>query len=55
MKLLLNAVSTTAHVQKGVVFRNRMVNLRISNVKLFHRAVGLAAQLSGRPLEEVCV
>ena len=49
MKLALNALSTTAHVQKGTVFTNRMVNLRVSNVKLFHRAVGMVAQLGNQP------
>ena len=52
-KLMLNAVSTIAHVQKGTIFTNRMVNLRVSNVKLFHRAVGLVSQLGRRPIPEV--
>ena len=40
-KLALNVISTGAHVLKGVVYHNRMVNMRVSNVKLFHRALGI--------------
>ena len=45
LKIALNAVSTCAHVLKGAVFSNCMINLRITNIKLFHRAVGLVAKL----------
>eukprot|EP00741_Cyanophora_paradoxa_P021802 tig00000241_g21045.t1 len=40
-KYALNAVSTGAHVLKGKVYMNFMVDLKVSNNKLFHRAAGL--------------
>ncbi|KAK3607530.1 hypothetical protein CHS0354_025783 [Potamilus streckersoni] len=40
-KWVLNAVTTGAHVLKGKVFQNIMVDLKVSNNKLFHRAVGI--------------
>lgn len=46
LKLALNAVSTSAHVAKGCVFGNRMVNLSVTNRKLFDRAVNLIADLA---------
>ncbi|KAA0176076.1 hypothetical protein FNF27_02468 [Cafeteria roenbergensis] len=47
LKLALNAVTTVAHVRKGCVLGNRMVNLRVTNRKLFMRAVKLVADTSG--------
>lgn len=47
MKLLLNAASTGAHIRKGAVCHNRMVDLTVTNVKLFHRAVGIVQHFSG--------
>merc|ERR1712228_130849 len=41
MKLLLNAVSTSSHILSGNVLNNRMVNVRVSNQKLFKRAIGI--------------
>ena len=46
LKLVLNAVTTGAHVRKGTIVRNRMVNVSISNAKLFHRAVGIVADVA---------
>lgn len=46
-KLALNALTTGAHVLAGKVFGNRMVDLRISNDKLFHRTVGIIGDLMG--------
>lgn len=37
---MLNAVSTTAWVRAGKVYGNRMIDLGISNSKLFYRAQG---------------
>ena len=37
MKLILNAITTGAHIRVGKVYRNRMVDLKISNNKLFFR------------------
>ena len=51
LKLAVNAVSTCAHVLVGTVFSNCMINLTISNIKLFHRAVSLVARLGGVTLE----
>ncbi|MEQ8819385.1 MAG: hypothetical protein RLY93_04015 [Sumerlaeia bacterium] len=46
LKLCLNAVSTGAHVLVGRVYHNQMIDLRISNTKLYHRAIGTIAQLA---------
>jgi len=47
MKLVLNALTTGAHILNGKVFGNRMVDLRISNNKLFFRTVGIICDLTG--------
>lgn len=46
-KLLLNGVSTAAHVLSGTVLRNRMINVRVSNDKLFYRSLSLVEQFGG--------
>ena len=46
-KLVLNAVSTGAHVLKGATVSNLMVSLKISNAKLFDRATHLLQRLVG--------
>lgn len=51
-KLVLNALTTGAHVLVGKVYGNRMVDLRISNNKLFHRTVGIISDLMGVGHEE---
>lgn len=51
VKLVLNAISTGAFTAAGKVFRNRMVDLRISNAKLCLRAYDLVASLTGVPAE----
>ncbi|MCX6999296.1 MAG: hypothetical protein NT106_03215 [Candidatus Sumerlaeota bacterium] len=40
-KLILNAITTGAHILAGKVYQNRMVDLNISNTKLFHRTIGI--------------
>ncbi|MEE6519412.1 hypothetical protein FKM82_031217 [Ascaphus truei] len=40
-KWILNTVSSGAHVLKGKVYKNYMVDFRISNSKLFQRAVSV--------------
>jgi N-acetylmuramic acid 6-phosphate (MurNAc-6-P) etherase len=45
LKLVLNAITTGAHIMKGTVFGNRMINLRVSNNKLFYRALGIIADI----------
>uniref|UniRef100_A0A8D0L9P0 Glucokinase regulator n=1 Tax=Sphenodon punctatus TaxID=8508 RepID=A0A8D0L9P0_SPHPU len=46
-KWILNTVSTGAHVLKGKILRNYMVDLRVSNSKLFWRAVSILQRLTG--------
>ncbi|KAK9524036.1 hypothetical protein VZT92_017903 [Zoarces viviparus] len=48
-KLLLNAVSTGAHVLKGKIYQNHMVDLQVTNSKLYRRATRLLQKLSGGP------
>ncbi|XP_075868506.1 glucokinase regulatory protein isoform X1 [Nelusetta ayraudi] len=48
-KLVLNAVSTGAHVLKGKVYQNHMIDVQVTNSKLYHRAQRLLQKLSGRP------
>ncbi|KAL5015770.1 hypothetical protein ScPMuIL_005359 [Solemya velum] len=48
-KWICNAVSTGAHILKGKVYRNIMVDLRVSNNKLFHRAVGIIERFTQLP------
>ena len=47
LKLVYNAITTAAHVFKGKVFQNKMIDLRISNNKLYHRAVQIIQGLIG--------
>lgn len=47
LKLALNALSTGAHVLIGKVYQNRMIDLRISNQKLYYRAIGTIEKLAG--------
>jgi len=46
-KLVFNALTTGAHVLTGKVYRNRMVDLRISNNKLWHRSIGIVSDIMG--------
>eukprot|EP00762_Andalucia_godoyi_P000911 ANDGO_03845.mRNA.1 N-acetylmuramic acid 6-phosphate etherase len=46
MKLVLNAVTTGAHVLRGMTFGNRMINVRVSNMKLFYRAVRIISDVA---------
>ncbi|XP_042368793.1 glucokinase regulatory protein [Plectropomus leopardus] len=48
-KLLLNAVSTGAHVLKGKIYHNYMIDLQVTNSKLYRRATRLLQRLSGCP------
>jgi len=38
LKLTLNTISTGAHILNGKVFQNIMIDVRVSNIKLFYRA-----------------
>ncbi len=46
-KLVLNAITTGAHILSGKVYRNRMIDLNISNNKLFYRTVGIVKEIVG--------
>lgn len=46
-KLVLNAISTGAHVLIGKTYENIMIDVRVSNVKLYYRALGILKRLSG--------
>uniref|UniRef100_A0A3P8SZ50 SIS domain-containing protein n=1 Tax=Amphiprion percula TaxID=161767 RepID=A0A3P8SZ50_AMPPE len=48
-KLVLNAVSTGAHVLKGKIYQNHMIDVQVTNSKLYRRATRLLQKLSGRP------
>jgi N-acetylmuramic acid 6-phosphate (MurNAc-6-P) etherase len=45
VKWVLNAITTGGHVLAGKVLQNRMIDLRVSNNKLYHRSVAIVAQL----------
>jgi N-acetylmuramic acid 6-phosphate (MurNAc-6-P) etherase len=47
VKLVINALTTGAHIIAGKVYSNRMVDLGISNNKLFFRTVGIISDLIG--------
>jgi N-acetylmuramic acid 6-phosphate (MurNAc-6-P) etherase len=44
-KWILNAISTGAHIMKGKVWSNRMIDLNLSNDKLFRRGIALVVSL----------
>jgi N-acetylmuramic acid 6-phosphate (MurNAc-6-P) etherase len=46
VKLILNAISTCAFINHGCVYGNRMVNLTVSNDKLYSRAVSIVAAIT---------
>ncbi|CAF5184600.1 unnamed protein product, partial [Rotaria magnacalcarata] len=47
LKLCLNTISTAAHVLKGKVYQNIMIDVRVSNIKLFYRAIDIIKLLTG--------
>jgi N-acetylmuramic acid 6-phosphate (MurNAc-6-P) etherase/N-acetylglucosamine kinase-like BadF-type ATPase len=46
-KLALNTITTGAFTRAGYVIGNRMVNVQITNVKLFDRAVRIISEVAG--------
>lgn len=52
VKLVLNAISTGAHIKKGKVWKNRMIDLSLSNNKLYYRGIDLVAKLMSVSKEE---
>lgn len=49
VKLVLNAVTTGGHIMKGKIFSNRMIDLQVSNNKLYYRTIGIVSACSGHP------
>jgi len=47
LKLTVNALTTGAHVLTGKVYSNRMIDLRISNNKLYYRSIDIVSVLMG--------
>ncbi len=45
MKVNLNLLTTLAHVASGKVYGNLMIDLRISNRKLWYRAIGIISKI----------
>ena len=46
LKLVLNAITTGAFVLVGKIYGNRMIDLRLSNNKLYHRAIGIVKEIA---------
>jgi hypothetical protein len=46
LKLTLNAITVGAHIRKGTIYRNRMINVMMTNAKLFFRAIGIVADVT---------
>ena len=46
LKWVINAVSTGAHILKGKVYKNYMIDLKLTNKKLFERGVRIVAQFA---------
>jgi len=47
LKLILNAITTGGHILSGKIYQNRMIDLRISNNKLFYRTIGIISKIMG--------
>lgn len=54
-KLILNALSTTAMIRIGKVYRGRMVDLQPTNAKLRRRAVRIVSELGTLPEAEAAL
>lgn len=52
LKICLNALTTGAHIMAGKVYGNVMIDLRISNNKLYYRSINLITRLLGVSVEE---
>ncbi|XP_053565412.1 glucokinase regulatory protein isoform X2 [Bombina bombina] len=46
-KWILNTITSGAHVLRGKVYRNLMVDFKISNTKLFQRALSVLQRITG--------
>ena len=49
LKSAINCFSSGANVMNGKVYRNRMIDVRLSNDKLFERAIQIVRDVSGKP------
>ena len=47
LKLIYNAITTAAYIFKGKVFKNKMIDMRISNTKLYQRSIHIIGELMG--------
>ncbi|KAL4623926.1 glucokinase regulatory protein [Arapaima gigas] len=52
-KWILNAISTGGHILKGKIFCNYMLDLKVTNSKLFKRAINILQKFTGC-LQTVC-
>ena len=57
LKAVINATSTIGFIHKGCVYRNRMINLNISNLKLLDRATRIVSEVHsvGYEFARTCV
>lgn len=46
-KLVLNAITTGSHILAGKIYQNRMIDLNISNNKLFYRTINILKDIVG--------
>ena len=46
------SLSPGGHIRKGLVYGNRMINVRVSNNKLFHRAILIISTIAQVSAEE---
>ncbi|KAG5265831.1 hypothetical protein AALO_G00246860 [Alosa alosa] len=46
-KWMLNGISTGAHILKGKVYKNYMIDLKVTNSKLYRRAIGILQRFTG--------
>ena len=44
-KLMLNAITTGAHILAGKIYQNRMIDMKISNNKLYFRTIQIIASI----------
>ncbi|XP_036398116.1 glucokinase regulatory protein [Megalops cyprinoides] len=51
-KWILNAISTGAHILKGKIYLNYMMDLKVTNSKLFRRAIHMLQAFTGRSAEQ---
>ncbi|XP_076156274.1 glucokinase regulatory protein [Alosa pseudoharengus] len=46
-KWMLNGISTGAHILKGKIYKNYMIDLKVTNSKLYRRAIGILQRFTG--------